>query len=593
MQPSSRGFISKLFSTNSGRRIGLWYAFLIIVCSAFGMRLFYLQIIKHDYYRQAALADQLKQYSIPAERGIIEVHDAGGIVPLALNQKMFTLYADPSFAAKEAESHATKIANVIGGKASHYQMLMKVSGSRYQVLAKRLNSKQKDAITNLKLSGIGTQAQDYRIYPQGNLAAQLLGFVDDSGQGRYGIEEALNKELAGKAGMLKSITDVRGIPLAASRDNTQIDPIPGQNTILTLNLAMQKQLETTLRKGIKRALAPSGSALIIDVNDGAVKAMANWPSYDPSKFYEVKDQALFQNATVSAPLEVGSIMKALTMAAALDLGKVTPKTTYYDPSQWKIDGHIIKNVEEDGGAAQRTMPQLLNLSLNTGATWLLMQMGDGKINQKARETWHDYMVNHYRFGKSTGIEQGYEQVGYIPSPTRGDALNLTYANTAFGQSMAATPLQMAAALAAVVNGGTYYQPRLVDKTIDKSGKETVKQPIVVSKDVVDPKVSPQIQKLLEYVLVNHSPQPAFSSKYSVGGKTGTAQLAAPGGGYYADRFNGTFMGFVGGDKPQYVIMVEVDTPRIGGYAGTAAAMPIFVDLAHMLINNFNVLPRSR
>jgi cell division protein FtsI/penicillin-binding protein 2 len=287
-------------------------------------------------------------------------------------------------------------------------------------------------------------------------------------------------------------------------------------------------------------------------------------------------------------------MKTLTAAAALDQGAVRPDTSYYDPSRWAMDGAQITNIEEDGGAGTRNIADILNLSLNTGATWLLMQMGGqtGQINATARHKWHDYMVNHYQFGKLTGIEQGYESPGTIPSPDKGYGLNLTYANTSFGQAMTATPLQMAAAMAATVNGGTYYKPHLLDQSTDSAGRVHKYKPEVVRRNVVSPAVSKSVKSLMEYVVANHHFSPGFSPNYSVGGKTGTAQIADPNGGYYANKYNGTYLGFVGGDKAEYVIMVRVNDPGVGGYAGTAAAQPIFGTLAHMLIDDFGVSPKT-
>jgi cell division protein FtsI/penicillin-binding protein 2 len=348
-----------------------------------------------------------------------------------------------------------------------------------------------------------------------------------------------------------------------------------------------------LAQDVKHAVSNQGSALIMDANTGQIKAMANYPSYDPSQYYNVSDSSLFNNAAVTEPFEVGSVMKTLTAAAALDQGAVTTSTTYNDPGQWPLDGSIVKNVEEDGGPGPANLAKILDLSMNTGATWLLMQMGHatGQVNQQARDHWHDYMVNHYQLGKPTGIEQGYEAPGYIPPPDKGYALQLTYANTAFGQAMTATPLQMAAALSAVVNGGTYYQPSLVAQVGDRPSS-----PKIVRKGVVSPAVSKQMQSLMAGVVQTKVDQGfnimRYPAGYVVGGKTGTAQIADPAGGYYGDRFNGTFIGFVGGDKPQYVIMVAVKQPKIAGYAGTTAAMPLFADLAHMLINNFNVTPQT-
>ncbi len=580
-------------STN--RRLFFWYAAVIFVIVVIIARLFYLQVIRHDYYQKAAMNDQLRQYSIAADRGLIEAHQGNSLVPIVLNEKLYTLYADPTL-VKNAPAAAAKLTSVTQANTSQYTELMKTKKTRYVILSKRLSEEQKQKITNLKLPGVGLQAQNYRTYPQGSLAAQLLGFVNNDGKGTYGLEQALNKELAGRPGVLKAITDANGVPLAASRDNIRQNPVAGSDLVLTLNLAMQQELENYLKKGVERAKSSSASALIMDPSSGAILAMANWPSYDPGQYYKVTDSSVFQNAAVSQPLEVGSIMKVLTASAALDQGVITPDTSYDDPGHWNIDGSVVKNVEEDGGPGRRNIAQVLNLSMNTGATWMLMQMGGGQLNQQGRDRWHDYLVNHYNLGQLTGIEQGYEASGYVPNPDKGYGLNLTYANTAFGQAMTATPLQMAAALSSVVNGGSYYQPHLLDSTITSDDKSTTYKAKVLHKNVVSPKVSQQVQSLMEYVVQGHLQQGfnylRFPSNYMVGGKTGTAEIANPAGGYYSDRFNGTYMGFVGGDTPQYVIAVRVSQPHIGGYAGSTAAQPLFADLAHMLINNFNVTPKS-
>jgi cell division protein FtsI/penicillin-binding protein 2 len=198
------------------------------------------------------------------------------------------------------------------------------------------------------------------------------------------------------------------------------------------------------------------------------------------------------------------------------------------------------------------------------------------------------------FGKPTGIEQGYEASGYVPAAEdNGAGINLTYANTSFGQAMTATPIQLAGATAAIVNGGNYYRPYLIDQRIDTNGKKTSTKPHIVKKGVVSNKVSQDMIPLMQNVVDKHHFAKNFDQNaYSVGGKTGTAQIAKPGGGYYDNQFNGTYMGFVGNEKPQYVIVVYVFKPTIGGYAGSAAAQPIFGNLAHMLIDESYVSPKN-
>ncbi len=588
MQPLGTPVIHQL------RRIRIWYAVLLFLCAVFVVRLFYLQVIRHDYYQKAALSDQLKQSQIPAERGTIVAHNGSQLAPLVLNETLYTLFADPKY-VQDPWQAAHKVQDIIGGNAADYQKAMGVD-TRYAILAKKLTRDQKKKIDDLKLKGVGTREAVYRTYPQGTLASQVLGFVNDDGLGKYGLEQAMDKELKGVPGTLKAITDAQGVPLASNRDNIQIAPIPGEQLVLTMDLGMQQQLEDILKQGLDNAKSGSGGALIIDPNTGAVKAMANYPTYSPSEFYKVKDSANFINGTVSTPLEVGSTMKPLTAAAALDQGVVRKDTTYYDPSRWKIGDATVTNIEEDGGAGTRSISDILQLSLNTGATWLLMQMGGGQINQKGRIAWHNYLVDHYQFGKQTGIEQGYEAEGYVPSPTEGFGLDIQYANMAFGQGMAMTPLQLGAALSSVVNGGTYYRPHLVEKSIGEDSKETTNIPKVIRSNVVKPETGQTIKDLMEYVVTKNYLSYGIQRlrpEYSIGGKTGTAQVPKPGGGYYSDRYNGTFMGFVGGDKVQYVIVVRVNEPKIGGYAGSKAAAPIFGKLANMLIDNFSVTPKGR
>lgn len=578
------------------RRMRIIFVLIVLAIGVFWVRAFYLQIIQHDYYVQAARSDQLKEYEIPAQRGVIHAYNGDNLVPIVLNHALYTLYADPTL-VKDHGRVAESLAAALGGKADDYEDKLRTKDTRYVVLAKKVAEDKKDDVLQHKYPGVGAQEVPYRTYPNGSLAAQLLGFVNDEGEGKYGIEEALDNQLAGNPGRLKAVTDVNGVPLAANAENVEIAPEPGDGLVLTIDVAMQKQLEGLLQKGVERAKSNHGSALIIDPDSGAIKALANWPTYDPNAYSEVEEPSVFSNAAVSRPLEVGSTMKPLTAAAALDLGVIQPDTTYNDPAVWEIDDYKITNVEGGRTPGQRSIAELLNLSINTGATWLLMQMsqkGGTEITQQGRERWYDYMANRYRFGQPTGIEQGFEAEGSVPHPNEGYGRDLTYANSSFGQGMTATPLQMAAAYAAMLNGGIYYQPRLIGQIIGADGKTREVTPKVVKTGVVSPQVSDQMRPLLEYVVENHSIGARFDQQiYSVGGKTGTAQVAEPGGGYKTNDFNGTYVGFVGGDRPEYVIAVVVYEPKIGGYAGSVAAQPIFADLAEMLIDNFGVTPKSR
>ncbi|MDZ7744218.1 MAG: penicillin-binding protein 2 [Candidatus Saccharibacteria bacterium] len=589
MQPSIKQLLEPV------QRIRVWYVLLLLVFGLLVVRLFYIQIIQHDHYKTAAQHGQLREYEIPAERGVIEAYSNGERVPIVLNETKYTLFADPAF-IEDHDQAAIEIQEIIGGDANEYKQKM-TADSRYVILAKKLDKDTKKTIESLDLKGIGLRDAVYRTYPQGKLASQSLGFVNDEGEGVYGVEQALNEELSGTPGMLRAITDAQGVPLPANRENTLIEPQNGQRVVTSLDIGMQKHVEDILRANLKRAKSSSGGVVVLEADTGAIKAMANYPTYDPAKFSKVSsdDIGVFENNIVSGALEVGSIMKPLTVAAALNEGVIQRDSTYYDSGFIEVDGATITNVEESGGAGTRSIKDILQLSLNTGATWMLKQLGGGEINKQARTTWHNYMTDHYYFGQYTGIEQGYESAGSIPDPVDGFGLNIQFANTAFGQGMTATPLQMGAALASVVNGGTRYHPYLVESVISQDGGVHDRRPQAVNKEVVSRQTSKNVKELMEYVFqTNHRTygMDSLRPKYSIGGKTGTAQVPKPEGGYYEDKFNGMFMGFVGGDNPEYIIVARVNDPQIGGYAGSTGAGPVFTDIVNVLIDNFGVTPKK-
>lgn len=559
-------------------RLNTWYGVLLLVFALFVVRLFYLQVIQHDRYSIAAHQGQYKEYEIPATRGIIEARDGNSVVPIVLNEEVYTLFVDPKY-IKDPKSAADAITRIIGGKASDNESKMRAD-TRYAILAKKLPKDKHEQIDKLNIKGVGTRSTPQRTYPQGLLAAQILGFVNDEGEGKYGVEQYLDKQLKGTEGELKAITDAQGVPLVSAGDNVLKDPQNGKRTLLTIDLSMQRRAEDTLKAHLEQVRSKSGSVVVMDPATGAIKAMANYPTYNPADFSKVEDPAVFSNAAVSSPMEPGSIMKTLTVAAGLNEGVITPTQTYKDPSFYKIGDATVKNVEEDGGAATRSVSDILRYSLNTGATWTLMQLGGGKINEQGRVKWNDYMVNHYQFTKKTGIEQGYEAEGYVPSPTDGYGLDIQYANTAFGQGMSATPLQMLAAFSSTINGGIYYKPHLVEP--EKPGQKEI-----VRADNIKPEISDVLRGMHENSVQNNY---RFLKRpgYRIGGKTGTAEVPKPGGGYYKDRYNGTFLGYVGGDKPEYVIIVRVNEPKVAGYAGTTAAAPLFAKTMDMLIQNYSV-----
>ncbi|MFZ1483454.1 MAG: penicillin-binding protein 2 [Candidatus Saccharimonadales bacterium] len=589
---------SQNIEAHSITRVRIWYGAMILLFGVFALRLFYIQVIRYDHYKQVALSDQVHEYEVVPTRGAIYATTSeGGSVPLVINQRLFTLYADPTV-VKDVDAVARSLAPVVGGNEAEIRELIANKKRRYVVLAKRLTKEQSAKIQSFEFAGVGTQENNYRTYPQGTLAAQTLGFVNDEGAGKYGLEQALNSTLGGTTGWLKAVTDVNGVPLAANEDNLSRKPVPGKDVKLTLDIGMQTQLEAILQRAQEKFKSKMVSGVILESQTGAVKAMANYPTYDPASYQTVQDGALFQNGVVANAIEPGSITKVLTTAAALDKGVINAGSTYNDPGVWQIDGAKVLNVAEGKGSGPQSIKSLLDLSLNTGATWELMQLGGGKLNMQGRSTLYDYFVNKYRLSKLTGVEQGYESTGYVPeAEDNGAGINLTFANMSFGQAYNATAMQMGAALSAIVNGGTFYQPRLVDEIISSDGTREKTESKVLGTNVVSEQASKDMVTLLDYVTKSHAKSfkyMNFGDKYIVGGKTGTAQIADNKTRLYReDAFNGTFMGFVGGDTAQYTVVIYNIEPRgYAGYAGAQTGQPVFAEVAHMLIDNYGVEPKT-
>lgn len=350
---------------NPVQRVRILYALLLVIFGLFAVRLFYLEVIRYDYYKKAALADQLKEYTIPADRGIITAHLDGSEVPIVLNQELYTLYADP-VEIKHPKQVAEKLQPTIGGSVSSITQLLKTD-SEYVVLAQKLTSAQNNKILGYQMPGIGSTGQDYRTYPQGGeFASQVLGFVNNNGQGEYGVEQAMNKQLAGKPGLLKAVTDINGVPLAANPNNVSIAPVNGDNVDLTLNIGMQSDVQKILQAAVKQYEAQDATAVVMNVHNGDIEAMANYPTYNAANYQSVSNSALFQNDAVTDAIEPGSITKLYTLSAALDEGVITPTTTFYEPGSWTIGGATISDVAIDHAHGEQSIYTLLLNSLDTG-----------------------------------------------------------------------------------------------------------------------------------------------------------------------------------------------------------------------------------
>ena len=556
----------------------LFLAFAILVA-----RLFSIQVLENEQWSSIASGIQSQKSIIQPSRGEIYTRLGSDMAPLVLNETIYTIFADPQH-INSADEVYTKIHAIVGGDMEAKLEDLKNTSSQYVVLARNLNNTKKNQIKELGLYGVGTQRSSRRFYPEKSMLAQTLGFVNREGKGQYGIEGQFNDLLTGKPGMLTGMTDVSGTFLPTSQYYTRIPAEDGKSIVLTVDRNIQHASEQILAEGLKNVGATTGSVIVMDPKDGAVKAMASYPSYTPEEYGKVEDGSVFLNPIVSNPFEPGSVTKVFTTAAAVDIGAVSKETTFHNAGCVKIYDDEICNVERKVDNQTLDMTDTLRHSLNTGMVFQLEQMGGGSINDKGKNILYNYFHDKFRFDKLTGIEQTPEPTGSLTKPNSEEAWDIRYANMTFGQGFTTTMIEMTSAFAALVNGGTYYKPHLLYGTLDKNGRVVKNEVEIIKSDIVKSTTSDTVRQMM---FEARGKQDSEDFGHIVGSKSGTAQIYDPVTGKYSENdYIGTHIGF-GADRSgeaKYVIMVRVDDSKAGGYAGTAAAGPIFTSMSNWILN---------
>lgn len=583
----------------SVRGRAVWLGRLVaLALLVFSLRLFYIQVVQHDYYVALAKQTQVTKLTIFPERGTIFARDGtNATAPLVMNETVYTVFADPQEVTSPSKVREV-VQRVAGGEMveDSFKYLNDTS-RRYLVLARQVTRTQAEKILTEELAGVNVQKGTKRVYPEGSLASQLLGYVNADGEGQYGIEGALNSRLTGKNGLLQSVTDVRRIPLTIGDDNIEEPAVNGDNMVLSIDRNVQYELERSLKEHYDKVQPTDASALVMDPSTGRIVAMANYPTYDPSNYSNVTDYRLFQNYTTDNAYEAGSVMKTLTVAAGIDMGAITPTSTSPNPNGCTtVDDATICNVVRNG-ITNPTTQQTLTYSFNTGAVNIVRSLGGGDINKTARDKLYNYFSNHYRFGLTTGIEQSGEADGLIYSPDNEQGNSVRYANMSFGQGMLTTMVQVASAFSATLNGGTYYRPTLVYGTENGNGSVKEQAPTVVENNVVSADTSAKMRDLVWHSRNDNSVNRVVDPDgYRIGGKTGTAQTIDPKTGAYSDTETiGSYLGFVSGSTshtPNYVIMIRMDYAQGGTFAGSIETNKMFGEMARWLINYDGIAPNQ-
>jgi cell division protein FtsI/penicillin-binding protein 2 len=496
------------------------------------------------------------------DRGMI--YDRNGAV-LAANSADYQIGATPNMVTDPQEL-ATALAPIL--QEQRYQLLAKLQANRpYVPVAGRVSPEIADSIRALPYrDGLQIEPLPRRFYPQGELLSHTLGYVDFEGSGRSGIEGYYDRELAGEA----ASQWVRLSPLEVQQD---VNAREGADITLTIDRTVQYTVERHLREAVELYGCESGSIIVINPKTGEILAMASEPGFEPYDFFEVDPDKIL-NPVVSKQFEPGSVMKLITMAAALDSGTVTPETTYYDSGELFVGGHRTVNWTRLAHG-QVDMTTLLAQSLNVGAATLAVWMGT--------DAYYDYM-QAFGFGQQTGIDLTAEASGQMPLPGEAMWEESFLATNSYGQSIGTTPVQMVTALSALANEGKMMQPFLVKEI--RRGKGVYINESTILSEPVSKETAQQLTAMSTNALRIAIPESQVEG-YTVAGKTGTAQIPENGI-YLPDAVIGTFAGWLPADSPEILVYVKLDRPDIPWGSQTAA--PTFAKLARELVVMLDIPP---
>ncbi|MBQ8996673.1 penicillin-binding protein 2 [Candidatus Saccharibacteria bacterium] len=567
-------------------KLGLYAVAAVILA-----RLFFVQIIQKETWVAKAEAQHTLENTIKAKRGEIYMMDGSEPVVVVMNEKVYTVIVDPMVAEEAELKEAVFNENMKENLVAKLEEVLSDRTRRYMVVAKNVSRENALRIREAQPSGVWLQETTKRVYPEGTLAARTLGFVNADGEGQYGVEGALNAQLAGKDGLLKTVADVNQVALSIGDKNVKIPAEDGENVVLTIDRNIQAEVENILQKKMDEYGKDQASAVVMNPRTGEILAMANLPSYNPADYGNVESASLYINRVTEDPYEPASVCKAFTFATGIDLGVMTAESTYYNVDKIYIDGWPIENASKNG-AGVRTMQYALNWSLNVGSIQALKWIGGDaeNITEEGRKTLYDYYVNKFGLGEETGIEL-YEATGLIGDPVEGDGRDSLYANMTFGQNMLVTMIQVAAGYSAMINGGEYYAPTIVKGTIDTNGELVEKEKAGALRRVVSEDTSRQMREMLWGTRSSPRLLGIDQAGYFVGGKTGTAQVIRDGE-YVMDESVATYVGFGGaeGEMPEYLAMVRIwkdgettDAQKM--------ALPVFSEISNYLIDYLKIKPK--
>lgn len=554
----------------------VFFLFAVVIA----VRLFTIQVLQHGFYQALAEGQHDIYQKLLPERGEIWAQDTHSdkLYPLATNMDMHLVYASPR-QVENPEETTKKLVDVLDIDQEEVLARLSKENDGYEPIAHNIDDETWEKIGALDLAGVSSTQESIRTYPAPEQFSHILGFMgyqEDEKVGQYGLEGYFNESLAGQQGFLKSERDAAGRWITVGEKLIE-EAHDGDDLVLTIDYTVQFFACRELAENVSKQGADKGSLIIMEPSTGRIIAMCNAPSFDPNSYSQVENVNVFNNAAIFDLYEPGSVFKPIAMAAALDLGKVGPNTTYEDMGYVQIGSYTIQNSDGKTYGVQ-TMTNVLEESLNTGAIFAVRQVGD--------DSFYEY-VKDFGFGEKTGIDLAQESQGDISSLSLGK--DIYSATASYGQGIAVTAIELITAFTAIANGGDIVRPYIVEKQIKENGFEVVTQP-EIKRSVISKETSRTLSAMLVSVINKGHATLAQVPGYFMAGKTGTAQVAKKDGvGYEEKAHNDTFVGFGPVSEPRFVVLVNMKQPRASQWAAGSCA-PIFGKVAKFLTEYYQIPP---
>lgn len=558
----------------------LWFIVALVILG----RAFYIQVVQHGYYKDLGDKQYVASAATHFDRGTIFFsHYREELVPAAQLKTTYRIAIDPS-ALTSATATYELLSKYVPIEKDLFLERAAKTDDPYEEIAKDIPSERvasiKADLQKAKLSGVSFVKDNKRAYPQESIGAKVLGFVGNDGlriRGQYGIERYYNDVLDRSSGG-QSVNFFA--ELFADIEKTSVSNADKKegDIVLTLDAEVQRSLHAILAETKKEWNSDLIGGIIMDPRDGSILAMDALPSFDPNSYAGVKDASQFLNQNVSGVYEMGSIMKPLTVAAALDAGAVTETTTYNDTGFRELNGYKVRNFDGVARGPGTSVQTILDKSLNVGIAFLVEQLGTKRFQEYFKK---------FGLGEETGIDLPAEAGGLI----RNLESNVLVDNvtSGFGQGIAVTPIQTIRALAVLGNGGKLVNPHVVDTIVYQSG-EIKKLAMDPPTQVLSQATSETISRMLVHVVDTALKNGTYKmDRYSIAAKTGTAQVPRPGGGYYDDRYLHSFFGYFPAYEPKYIIFLYHTNPKGAEYASATLTDPFF-KLVKFLISYYEVPP---